>query len=108
MKRHAVAACAAVLILVASAIQTRAAETPEAFATALYRGHFARHQRWAQTFKRERARFTPELLAMLDEDARRQAASPEGIAAISGLVDVTVPSRTDAVSPKCKCPVPAK
>jgi hypothetical protein len=56
-----------------------AATTPEAFVTALYRGHFARHQRWDLTYKREQAKFAPELLKLLKEDERKQAASPDEV-----------------------------
>jgi hypothetical protein len=43
---------------------------------ALYKGHFARGQRWDITFERERARFAAPLLRKLDEDATAQKATP--------------------------------
>jgi hypothetical protein len=80
-------ALVAVFALLASgpaAAKTRApgagtAQTAEAFVTAFYRGHFARRQRWDLTFARERAKFAPDLLALLDADARKQAATPDEV-----------------------------
>jgi hypothetical protein len=45
----------------------------------LYKAHFARGQRWDITFERDRARFAPTLLRMLDEDAAAQKATPSEV-----------------------------
>jgi hypothetical protein len=93
MTRHTLVARAAALALalfaaavVTANAQTTAAKTgaapgatPEAFVTAFYRAHFAHKQRFDLTVKRERAKFAPELLALLDEDAKRSAANPDEI-----------------------------
>ena len=47
-----------------------------AVVTTLYRDHFAHEQNWAQTYKRQRALFTPQLAALLDADDSAAAANP--------------------------------
>jgi hypothetical protein len=50
-----------------------------AVVSALYKGHFARGQRWDITFERERARFAAPLLRLLDDDAAAQKATPSEV-----------------------------
>ncbi len=80
----AAAALAIVSTLTSASAQTKpagkvAAVTPVAFVTAFYRGHFAQHQRWDLTEKRERKNFTAELVSLLDEDLAKQAANPDEV-----------------------------
>lgn len=69
------AACVALVAAVAAS-PARAAEKPEAVVEALYRDHFAQDQIWTATLERNRARFAPELLALVDEIERKAAANP--------------------------------
>jgi len=56
-----------------------ASDEEDAVVTALYREHFAHEQNWAETYKRQRALFTPQLAALLDADDSAAAANPEEI-----------------------------
>ena len=46
---------------------------------ALYRDHFAHEQNWADTYRRQRALFAPELAALLDADDRAAAANADEV-----------------------------
>jgi hypothetical protein len=63
----------------AEAVQAAPLETPAAVVEAVYHGHFAHHQRFDETLKRERARFAAPLLALLDADGRAAAANPDEV-----------------------------
>ena len=76
--RTALAAALVAVVTVLAAAQAPGAD-PAAVVRALYRDHFAQRQRWDITFKRNRTKFTPELLALLDADERKQAATPDEV-----------------------------
>jgi Protein of unknown function (DUF3828) len=45
----------------------------------LYRDHFAHEQNWDGTYQRQRARFAPQLAALVDADTRAAAANADEI-----------------------------
>ncbi|HET7463302.1 MAG TPA: DUF3828 domain-containing protein [Longimicrobium sp.] len=52
---------------------------PAAVVDSLYRDHFAHEQNWDATYQRQRARFAPDLAALLDADTRAAAANADEI-----------------------------
>ena len=58
---------------------TKAAPGPEAIVATLYRDHFKLKQEWGATLASPRDRFAPELLALIDESERLQAATPDEV-----------------------------
>ena len=55
--------------------------SPEAAAvvTTLYQDHFAHEQNWAETYRRQRALFAPQLAALLEADDSAAAANPDEV-----------------------------
>jgi hypothetical protein len=72
-------AAALVACLAVAAVAAPPASDPAAVVRALYRAHFAHKQRWDLTIKQNRKMFEPELLALLDESERKQAANPDEV-----------------------------
>lgn len=52
---------------------------PSAVVSALYQDHFAHEQNFAETYKRQRALFAPDLAALIDADDSASAANPDEI-----------------------------
>lgn len=73
------------MLAVAALVQgCRAAATPApshatAVVDSLYRDHFGHEQSWAETYRRQRALFAPELAALLDADDRAAAANADEV-----------------------------
>jgi len=84
VSRPLLRACAAIVL--ASTAQgcgaparTGSAGGAEAVVDSLYRDHFAHEQNWDATYQRQRARFAPDLAALLDADTRAAAANADEI-----------------------------
>jgi hypothetical protein len=67
------------LFAVALPLRAEGGAAAEAVVSSLYKGHFSGSQRFDLTLKRERARFAPTLLRMLDEDRAAAAATPDEV-----------------------------
>ena len=78
-RHHSILLLACIAFAVLAACAKPPAESPEDFVRAFYGRHFANHQRWDLAVQRERTRFAPELLALLDEDMRRSRANPNEV-----------------------------
>ncbi|HQR39075.1 MAG TPA: DUF3828 domain-containing protein [Blastocatellia bacterium] len=80
---HGARAVVVVLALAVAAVVSPAAQgaaaTPKQMVTTLYQYHFAHKQRWDLTFKRYRSYFSKDLLALFDDNDKRQAASPDEV-----------------------------
>ena len=62
-----------------SAAKPSSPDAPAAVVATLYRDHFAHEQNWAETYRRQRALFTPRLAALLDADDSAAAANPDEV-----------------------------